>query len=132
EVRGGDSPDGVAVRQQPSGGAAASLLAAPHAGGGACGGRRSATKCGRLALVYLNQFPRLDLLSPDAIATIERGWKRLVSEIGVEFLHEEAREWFRRAGQVVDGTIVRFDPEFLLEQVAKAPPTFELQARNPE
>ena len=36
-------------------------------------------------------------------------------------------------GQIVeDENRVRFDPEFILEQVAKAPREFELQARNPE
>ena len=35
-------------------------------------------------------------------------------------------------GQTVDGeNCVRFDPEFILEQVAKAPREFDLQARNP-
>ena len=37
-----------------------------------------------------------------------------------------------KAGQIVeDENRVRFDPEFILEQVAKAPREFELQARNP-
>src|SRR4029078_346897 len=36
------------------------------------------------------------------------------------------------AGQQVDGELVRFDPDWILEQVAKAPPEFDLQARNPE
>jgi trimethylamine--corrinoid protein Co-methyltransferase len=80
----------------------------------------------------MNRFPRVDLLSPEAIETIERGWKRLVTELGVELLEEEAREHFRRAGQTVEGTVVKLDPEFLLEQVGKAPSSFEVQARNAE
>ena len=51
---------------------------------------------------------------------------------GIEFLLPEAVELLRDAGQIVeDENRVRFDPEFILEQVAKAPREFELQARNP-
>ena len=54
------------------------------------------------------------------------------SELGIEFLLPEAVELLRAAGQIVeDENRVRFDPEFILEQVAKAPREFELQARNP-
>jgi trimethylamine--corrinoid protein Co-methyltransferase len=56
-----------------------------------------------------------------------------VSELGIEFLLPEAVELFRAAGQTVEGDhLVKLDPEFVLEQVAKAPREFDLQARNPE
>ena len=77
-------------------------------------------------------MPRYEVLSEEAMAVLERGWRRLISEMGVEFLHDEAVDRFRRAGQAVDGNVVRFDPEFVLEQVAKAPSEFDLAARNPE
>ena len=52
---------------------------------------------------------------------------------GIEFLLPEAVELFRAAGQTVEGDhLVKLDPDFVLEQVAKAPREFELQARNPE
>ena len=63
---------------------------------------------------------------------LERGWRRLASQIGVEFLSDAVVDRFRAAGQTVDGRAVRFDPEFLLEQVAKAPSQFTLRARNPK
>src|SRR5712671_652099 len=66
------------------------------------------------------------------MAELERGWRRIVSELGIEFLYEEALDYFRNAGQDVEGQLVRFDPDWILEQVAKAPSGFELQARNPE
>src|SRR6185295_14441335 len=56
---------------------------------------------------------------------------RIVSEIGVQFAKPEAVELFRKAGQQVDGDVVKLDPEFVLEQVAKAPREFDVQARNP-
>src|SRR5947208_1921653 len=82
--------------------------------------------------MFVNTMPRYEILSEDAMAVLNRGWRRIVSEIGIEFLLDEAVEEFRKAGQKVDGNKVVFDPEFLLEQVAKAPREFDLQARNPE
>jgi trimethylamine--corrinoid protein Co-methyltransferase len=82
--------------------------------------------------VFENLMPRYDVLSEEAMGVLEQGWRRLISEIGVEFLHDDAVEYFRRAGQAVDGTVVRLDPDFVLEQVAAAPAEFDLLARNPE
>src|SRR6266513_225299 len=76
-------------------------------------------------------MPRYEILSEDAMAVLDRGWRRIVTEIGIEFLLDEAVEQFRAAGQQVDGNRVILDPEFVLEQVAKAPREFDLQARNP-
>src|SRR4029077_15789817 len=44
----------------------------------------------------------------------------------------EAVEVFAKAGQKTDGDKVFLDPDFVLEQVAKAPHEFDVQARNPE
>ena len=81
--------------------------------------------------MFRNSMPRYELLSEQAMATLDGGWRRLVSEIGVEFLSDRALELFRAAGQKVEDNIVRFDPDFVLEQVAKAPREFDVQARNP-
>src|SRR5918997_4547475 len=66
------------------------------------------------------------------MAVLDRGWRRIVSELGIEFLLPEAVELFRKAGQRVEGDKVWLDPDFLLEQAAKAPREFDIQARNPE
>ncbi len=81
--------------------------------------------------MFINSMPRYEILSPDAVNVLDKGWRRIVSEIGVQFAKPAAVELFRRAGQVVDGDVVRLDPEFVLEQVAKAPREFDVQARNP-
>jgi trimethylamine--corrinoid protein Co-methyltransferase len=81
--------------------------------------------------MFINTMPRYEILSEDAMAVLDKGWRRLVSEIGVEFLSDRALDLFRAAGQAVEGNQVRFDPDFLLEQVAKAPREFDVQARNP-
>jgi trimethylamine---corrinoid protein Co-methyltransferase len=81
--------------------------------------------------MFVNRMPRYEVLSPDDLDCIERGWRRLVSEIGVQFDHPRALELFAAAGQRVEGDLVRFDPDWLREQVALAPAEFDLYARNP-
>ena len=82
--------------------------------------------------MFKNEMPRYEILSEDAMATLDRGWRRIVSELGIEFVLPEAVDVLRDAGQIVeDENRVRFDPEWILEQVAKAPAQFDLQARNP-
>jgi trimethylamine--corrinoid protein Co-methyltransferase len=82
--------------------------------------------------MFLNRTPPIEPLSPEAIELIDKGWRRLLAEIGIELLYEPAREIFREAGQRVEGTVVFLDPDFVSEQVAKAPSSFELAARNPK
>ncbi len=82
--------------------------------------------------VFVNGMPRYEILSQDAIAVLDRGWRRIVSEVGVQFAKPEAVALFAKAGQRVDGEVVYLDPEFVLAQVAKVPREFDLQARNPE
>src|SRR5258708_24147109 len=81
--------------------------------------------------MFRNTMPRYEILSPDAIAVLDNGWRRIVSEIGVQFAKPEAVELFQKAGQRTDGEVVYLDPEFVLEQVAKEPTEFDVQARNP-
>jgi trimethylamine---corrinoid protein Co-methyltransferase len=82
--------------------------------------------------MFMNEMPYYEILSEDAMAVLDRGWKRIVSEIGIEFRHPDAVNALRSAGQQVEDSVVKLDPEFVLEQVAKAPPSFELRARNPD
>jgi trimethylamine---corrinoid protein Co-methyltransferase len=81
--------------------------------------------------MFVNTMPRYEILSADSIAVLDRGWRRIVSEIGIQFAKPEAVALFAKAGQQVDGDVVKLDPEFVLEQVAKAPREFDVQARNP-
>ena len=84
-----------------------------------------------MTATFRNGLPRYEILSEDALEAIDGGWRRLVSEIGVEFDHPRALELFAGAGQAVAGNVVRLDPEFVLEQAAAAPPEFTVRARNP-
>jgi trimethylamine--corrinoid protein Co-methyltransferase len=81
--------------------------------------------------MFRNTMPRYEILSPEAIAVLDKGWRRIVSGIGVQFAKPEAVDLFRKAGQAVDGDVVKLDPDFVLEQVALAPREFDVQARNP-
>ncbi len=82
--------------------------------------------------MFRNTMPRYEVLSAEAIATLDKGWRRIVTEIGVEFMSERALDLFRAAGQRVEESTVYLDPDFVLEQVAKAPREFDVAARNPE
>lgn len=81
--------------------------------------------------MFKNTMPRYEVLSADSMDKLDGGWRRLVSEIGVEFLSERALELFRQAGQKVEDNTVFLDPDFVLAQVAKAPKEFDVAARNP-
>ncbi|MGH8867649.1 MAG: trimethylamine methyltransferase family protein [Actinomycetes bacterium] len=82
--------------------------------------------------MFRNTMPRYEVLSEQAMATLDTGWRRIVTEVGVEFASDRALALFRHAGQKVEEGVVRPDPDFLLEQLAKAPREFDVQARNPE
>lgn len=81
--------------------------------------------------MFRNKMPRYEILSEEAMATLDKGWRRLMTEIGVEFMDDRALDLFRAAGQRVEGQTAFLDPDWVLAQVAKAPHEFDLQARNP-
>ena len=49
--------------------------------------------------MFVNRMPRYEVLSPAALEQVDRGWKRLVSEIGIQFDHPRACELFADAGR---------------------------------
>ena len=85
--------------------------------------------------MLINELPRYEILDEHSMQELERGWRRIVSELGVDFgtsePHEETVAVLEAAGQQVEGQLVKLDPDWILEQVAKAPREFDLQARNP-
>jgi trimethylamine--corrinoid protein Co-methyltransferase len=80
------------------------------------------------------RFRPVDLVDEDQIETIHRTSLQILSEIGIDFLNEEARRLLKEAGADVDpdSTRVRFDPGFIEETIETAPSEFTLYARNPE
>ena len=58
---------------------------------------------------------------------------RILSEIGIDFLNDEALELLRASGGArIDGARVRFEPAFVTEMVARAPGSFTITPRNPD
>jgi trimethylamine--corrinoid protein Co-methyltransferase len=81
--------------------------------------------------MWKNRLRPYDLLSGEDVEAIHGQAMTILEEIGVDFLHERAREIFSKAGMPVEGSRVRLDRAMVTELVAKTPATFELQARNP-
>ena len=68
--------------------------------------------------MLINEMPRYEILDESSMQELERGWRRIVSELGIDFLHDEAIEVLEGAGQKVEGQLVKLDPDWILEQVA--------------
>ena len=82
--------------------------------------------------MFVNRTPRFEPLSADALDVIDRGWKRLVSDLGIKFLHEPSLELLAREGQRVEDEVAFLDPDWVLEKIRSTPTEFTLRARNPE
>jgi trimethylamine--corrinoid protein Co-methyltransferase len=75
----------------------------------------------------------VDLVSSDQLEAIHNASLRILAVLGVEVLHDGAREIMRQSGaDVRDGSnTVRFDPALITERLATCPSEFTLHARNP-
>lgn len=103
------------------------------------GGRRG--NADRAGTAVIDQMPwRLPInpdrptepLPPEGVQAIHAGAMRILSDIGIEFLNEEARGYLAEAGCKIDGTNVRMDEDFVMEMVDKAPSQFSITPRNPD
>jgi trimethylamine--corrinoid protein Co-methyltransferase len=81
-----------------------------------------------------NPFPPVELLSSDELERIHLASLRVLEEIGVNFLLEEACKLFKSAGAEVrpGDPRVRLDRDMVMELVAKAPSSFTGYSRNPD
>ncbi|MDP4031791.1 MAG: trimethylamine methyltransferase family protein [Pseudorhodobacter sp.] len=68
----------------------------------------------------------------DGVMAIHRGAMRILSDIGIEFLHPDAVTILKKAGCKVDGTNVRMDEAFVMEMLGHAPESFTITPRNPD
>jgi trimethylamine--corrinoid protein Co-methyltransferase len=80
-----------------------------------------------------NPLPPTPLISEDELESIHNASLRVLEEIGVDVLHEEARRIMKaRGADVREGSErVRFDRAMILELIAHCPSEFTLHARNP-
>src|SRR5271167_346669 len=78
-------------------------------------------------------FAPLDLVSRDELESIHQAALEVLKEIGIDFLHDEARAMLKDAGADVDPASkrVRFDPALVEARIGLAPKEFTLHARNP-
>ncbi len=79
-------------------------------------------------------FSPVALISSDELESVHRAALTVLQEIGIDFLHDEAKAMLKQAGADVDpaSNRVRFDPALVEAQIGKAPRQFTLHARNPE
>ena len=70
-------------------------------------------------------------LGPEGVAALHDGAMRILEEIGVSFLNDEALGLLKQAGCIVEGENVRMGREFVMEMIAHAPSSFTITPRNP-
>ena len=71
-------------------------------------------------------------LTEEGVQAIHHGAMRILEEIGIEFLNEEAVEVLRGAGGcTISGENVRMGRDYVMEMVAKAPSQWTITPRNP-
>ncbi len=71
-------------------------------------------------------------LREEGVEAIHLAALHILSEIGVEFLNDEALALFRQAGCIVNGQNVRMDGDFVMDMLARAPESFTITPRNPD
>lgn len=82
----------------------------------------------------VNRMPPLERLDAEAEEKLHNASMRILEEIGIAFMDDEALAMWDAAGAEVDRSsqMVRMDRGLVLELAAKAPQTFTWRARNPE
>ena len=117
---------------------AASRPARRSRGGGRTGGRGGNARRAGPAIDQQDWAPPRILdrptepLASEDVERVHDGAMRVLEEIGIEFLNEEALGLFREAGCTVDGQNVRMGRDFVMEMVAHAPEEFTIAPRNPD
>ncbi|WP_298961102.1 trimethylamine methyltransferase family protein [uncultured Roseibium sp.] len=79
-----------------------------------------------------HRFKPLEVVSADELEAIHDASMRVLEEIGIDFLHEDAKTWLKAAGADIKPgeDRVRMDRAMVEELVAKAPGQFTVRARN--
>ncbi|NBX42677.1 MAG: methyltransferase, partial [Rhodobacteraceae bacterium] len=70
-------------------------------------------------------------LLPEGVLAIHKNALRILSDLGLEMLHPEARQILVQAGCRQECETIFFDPDFVTEMVARAPHSFTVTPRNP-
>jgi trimethylamine---corrinoid protein Co-methyltransferase len=75
---------------------------------------------------------RFEYFTDHDVQNIHETTLRVLETVGVDFGYEPAVAVFKKAGCKLDGQRVYLSPQMVMEQVAKAPSEYTLQARNPD
>lgn len=82
---------------------------------------------------WVRPYAPVEQFSTDEIEAIHEASLTVLKEVGIKVLSEEARALYVSAGMTEDpGDIIRFDPEALMELIAKAPSEITLHGRGPD
>ncbi len=109
------------TRRRRAGGRAANL------------GRRSQTLFAQMPWrVPRNTDRPTEPLDEDGVARVHDAAMRVLEEVGIEFLNEEACALFAEAGCKVDGTNVKMGRDWVMEMMGHAPSSFTMTPRNPD
>jgi trimethylamine---corrinoid protein Co-methyltransferase len=81
-----------------------------------------------------HRFPPTPVVSEDELEAIHQTSLQILEEMGMDFMHEGAREILRQAGAEVraGSERVRIPRELILQAIKTCPSEFTLHARNPE
>lgn len=82
--------------------------------------------------IPLNHDRPTDPLGDEGVAAIHDGAMRILSDIGIRFLNEEALALLRQAGCKVEGQAVFMGEDFVMAMVARCPVEFTITPRNPD
>ncbi|MGR3984654.1 MAG: trimethylamine methyltransferase family protein [Gammaproteobacteria bacterium] len=80
-----------------------------------------------------NPYAPLEVLDAEAVELLHDGSMRILEQVGLEILNDEARELMVEHGARIDPAsgYVRIDREIVMEKIASVPGEFTLHARNP-
>ena len=81
-----------------------------------------------------HRFPFTPVVSEDELESIHNASLTVLEEMGIDFMHPEARAILKKAGaDVREGSErVRFDRQMIMDTIKTCPSEFTLHARNPE
>ncbi|MEM6375994.1 MAG: trimethylamine methyltransferase family protein [Pseudomonadota bacterium] len=105
-------------------------------GGGRAG---NATRRGAKAISQMPWSPPINTdrptepLGEEGVQAIHNGAMRILEEIGIAFLNDEAIAILKASGGCdIEGENVRMGRDFVMEMIGRAPSTFTITPRNPD
>lgn len=83
-------------------------------------------------MIPINSDEPTEPLDGEAVNRIHEAGLKVMEDIGIEFLNDEALDIFREAGCKVEGANVRLGRDFVMEMIGNCPSTFAITPRNPD